>query len=93
MLIFPKNLLLGFLVIMSVPERECIIKPNLKLREGFQKKKGKVWSLVIPPRKSPPGMVFFPEKILPFLLSEIRPLMGETNFTHGANPKLNFSVL
>ena len=41
----------------------------------------------------PFGMVFFQEKVTPIFLSEIRPLMGETNFTHGANPKLNFSVL
>ena len=34
----------------------------------------------------PPNMGFFPEKINS-ILSEIRPLKSETNFTTGPNPK------
>ena len=33
------------------------------------------------------SMVFYPKKIYPFFLSEMRPLTGETNFTLGSHPK------
>ena len=59
------------------------------LTEGFQKRRGKVWSFTIPP--SDPSIVFVPEKNYPpFVLSEIRPLMGETNFTLVPYPKFYF---
>ena len=57
------------------------------LREGFRKKCEKVWSFAKPPSDPPPpppGLVIFPtKKIDPQFFLEIRPLLGETNFTLG----------
>ena len=61
------------------------------LQQGFpkgrvQKKSEKVWSFAkLPSDPLPPGLVIFPtKKIDPqFFFLEIRPLLGETNFTLG----------
>ena len=52
--------------------------------KGSEKKREKVWSFAKPPSDPPPGYNLFSEKKLtPIFFLEIRPLLGETNFTLG----------
>ena len=58
--------------------------------EGLKKTYSeKVWSFAKPP-SDPPGMVIFPEKKLTPIFLEVRPLLGETNFTLGPISKILF---
>jgi hypothetical protein len=50
-----------------------------ELREGVNKKTGKVWPFTKPP--SDPGLVLFLEKIGPHFLLENTSVIAETNFT------------
>ena len=49
-----------------------------------KKKREKVWSFAKPPSDPPPVWSFFTrKKLTPIFFLEIRPLLGETNFTLG----------
>ena len=66
------------------------VRGSLHVREGWQKRRGMggvvFYYTSLTPLTLPLRMFFFPKKCSPhFVLSEIRPLMGETNFTLGSN--------